>query len=361
MKYIIGNWKMNGNTANKKSLFMAISKVKTKKRVIICPPFTLLTGENYGVKIGAQDISQHENGAYTGDISGQMLKDCGAKYVIVGHSERRIKHGETNQIVKAKSEMLSYLHTMGLTEGQINSFNSALDRTADRFQRINKYNIGETVANIGLEFDLSAKEMEKAMSVTSMITSEYLRAGRSADEASLAVKDILQGQFQRLSRETGIKGEQLKEAGWSGDENDVLGLMEALEKVAKARHWDTFAEKASSLNDIVLITQNRLSEWATDMSEGIVPMITDAFNFLVATVDGVTMIFGRIGEALHIPDWGGTALLITGVGLALTGLLTATITARTGLGLLDIKHQGLTQSIIATIFNIKAVRIIAPL
>jgi triosephosphate isomerase len=105
MKYIIGNWKMNGNTANKKSLFMAISKVKTKKRVIICPPFTLLTGENYGVKIGAQDISQHENGAYTGDISGQMLKDCGAKYVIVGHSERRIKHGETNQIVKAKSEM----------------------------------------------------------------------------------------------------------------------------------------------------------------------------------------------------------------------------------------------------------------
>ena len=95
--------------------------------------------------------------------------------------------------VSAKSEMLSYLHTMGMTQGQINSFNHALDQTAQRFQRINKYNIGETVANIGLEFDLSAKEMEKAMSVTSMITSEYLRAGRNADEAALAVKDIMQG------------------------------------------------------------------------------------------------------------------------------------------------------------------------
>lgn len=105
MKYIIGNWKMNGNMADKKSLFDAISRVKTKNHVIICPPFTLLNGENYGVKIGAQDVSQYENGAYTGDISGKMLKDCGVKYVIVGHSDRRIKHGETNQIVKAKSEM----------------------------------------------------------------------------------------------------------------------------------------------------------------------------------------------------------------------------------------------------------------
>ena len=254
--------------------------------------------------------------------------------------------------VKAKSEMMSYLHTMGMTQNQINSFNNALDQTAERFQRINKYNIGETVANIGLEFDLSAKEMEKAMSVTSMITSEYLRAGRNADEAALAVKDIMQGQFQRLSRETGVKGETLKEFGWSGDENDVLGLMDALEKAAKSRHWDTFAEKANSLNDVVLITQNRLSEWATDVTENLTPMITQGFNLIVAGVTGFTGVLGQIGEALHLPDWSGTAVMVTGLALALGGLVTSTITARTGLGLLGIAHQGLGQSIIATIFNI---------
>lgn len=256
--------------------------------------------------------------------------------------------------VKAKSEMLSFLHTMGMTQGQINSFNSALDATADRFQRINKYNVGETVANIGLEFDLSAQEMEKAMSVTSMITSEYLRAGRNADEAALAVKDILQGQFQRLSRETGVKGEQLKEAGWSGDPEDVMGLLDALQKVGEARHWDTFAEKASSLNDILLITQNRLSEFATDLTEGFTPMITDSFNFIVAGVDGIISIFGQIGNALNLPDWTGTALMITGLGVAIAGVITTTITWRTGLGLLDIAHQGLGQSIMAAVFNIKA-------
>lgn len=256
--------------------------------------------------------------------------------------------------VKAKSEMLSFLHTMGMTQSQISSFNNALDQTAERFQRINKYNIGETVANIGLEFNLSAKEMEKAMSVTSMVTSEYLRAGRNADEAALAVKDIMQGQFQRLSRETGVKGEQLKEAGWSGETDDVLGLLDALEKVGKARHWDIFAEKASSLNDILLITQNRLSEWATDISEGIVPMVTGSFNILVSVVDKVTAFFSGLGQALHLPDWSGTAVIIGGLAAAMGVLLTSTITLRTGMGLLQIANQGLGQSILAAIFNIKA-------
>ena len=104
MKYIIGNWKMNGNMNDKESLFRAISTVKTNNTVIICLPFTLFHGEKHNVTIGAQDVSQFENGAYTGDISATMLNDCGVKYVIVGHSDRRIKHNETNEIVKAKAE-----------------------------------------------------------------------------------------------------------------------------------------------------------------------------------------------------------------------------------------------------------------
>jgi len=256
--------------------------------------------------------------------------------------------------VKAKSEMMSFLHTMGMTGGQVDSFNAALDRTVDRFQRVNKYNIGETVANIGLEFNLSAKEMEKAMSVTSMITSEYLRAGRNADEAALAVKDIMQGQFQRLSRETGVKQENLKEAGWSGDTSDVLGLMDALEKVATARHWDVFAEKASSLNDIVLITQNRLSEWAADMSDGIVPIVTGAFNVLVTLVDGFTNALGGIGEALGLPDWTGTAVMIGGLTTAILALIPTFISARTHLGLIDIATQGWKNSLLGAVFGIKA-------
>ena len=105
MKFIIGNWKMNGTMVDKASLFKSLKDVKTSTKVIMCLPFTLLNGDNSGITIGAQDLSDHENGAYTGDISATMLKESGIKYVIVGHSERRLYHNETNDIVKEKAIM----------------------------------------------------------------------------------------------------------------------------------------------------------------------------------------------------------------------------------------------------------------
>ena len=94
---------MNGNMTEKESLLTSLKSVKTTNKIVLCMPYTLLGGENYGIAIGAQDVSQHENGAYTGDISAQMLVDAGIKYVIVGHSERRLYHNETNENVKQKA------------------------------------------------------------------------------------------------------------------------------------------------------------------------------------------------------------------------------------------------------------------
>ena len=105
MKFIVANWKMNGTVAEKDTMFKDLSKTKTKNKIIMCMPFTLLSGENHGITTGAQDVSNHENGAYTGDISATMLKEMGAQYVIVGHSERRLYHNETNELVRAKATM----------------------------------------------------------------------------------------------------------------------------------------------------------------------------------------------------------------------------------------------------------------
>ena len=105
MKIIIGNWKMNGTRTAFENMTKNISNIKTANRVIVCPPYTLLYCEKNDVATGAQDISTHDNGAYTGEISGQMIAETGAKYVIVGHSERRLYHNETNEIVKQKATM----------------------------------------------------------------------------------------------------------------------------------------------------------------------------------------------------------------------------------------------------------------
>ena len=105
MKILVGNWKSNGNIKDKNKLLTALKSVKTTNKIILCLPFTLLGGDKTNIFIGAQDISKHPNGAFTGDISGKMLKDFDVKYVIVGHSERRTYHNETNEIVKNKAIM----------------------------------------------------------------------------------------------------------------------------------------------------------------------------------------------------------------------------------------------------------------
>lgn len=81
----------------------------SKTEVAVFPPFTdlrtvqtLIDAERFEIKLGAQDLSQHDSGAYTGEISGAFLKKLDVKYVIVGHSERRSYHAESDEIVKAK-------------------------------------------------------------------------------------------------------------------------------------------------------------------------------------------------------------------------------------------------------------------
>jgi triosephosphate isomerase len=110
-KLIAGNWKMNGslvaNEALVKDLLAGLGQAVCE--VAVCVPAaylaqcqSLLAGSS--IKLGAQDISSHDLGAYTGEIAPAMLKEFGVRYVIVGHSERRQYHAETDELVAAKAQ-----------------------------------------------------------------------------------------------------------------------------------------------------------------------------------------------------------------------------------------------------------------
>jgi triosephosphate isomerase len=109
---IAGNWKMNGLAASEAELARIISGSKDfagKADLMVCPPVTLVAafaGAARGspVLIGAQDCHAEPSGAHTGDISAEMLADAGARAVIVGHSERRADHDETDAQVRAKAQ-----------------------------------------------------------------------------------------------------------------------------------------------------------------------------------------------------------------------------------------------------------------
>ncbi len=104
-KLVAGNWKMNGLTASAEMLAnLAAAHPAPECDVLICPPATLVATLAGGAfAVGGQDCHAEASGAHTGDISAEMLADAGASAVIVGHSERRADHGETDAMVAAKA------------------------------------------------------------------------------------------------------------------------------------------------------------------------------------------------------------------------------------------------------------------
>jgi triosephosphate isomerase (TIM) len=114
---IAGNWKMNGlkaSSAEFEAMLAGASGVADKADLLVCPPATLIAAfaemargskiPSKTLAIGAQDCHPKASGAHTGDISAEMLADAGARAIIVGHSERRADHGESDVLVRQKAE-----------------------------------------------------------------------------------------------------------------------------------------------------------------------------------------------------------------------------------------------------------------
>jgi triosephosphate isomerase (TIM) len=113
-----GNWKMNLNHQEAVVLLQKLAAILADKKhdfakaeVAVIPPYTdlrsvqtVVDGDRLQIRYGAQDVSVHDNGAYTGEISAAMLAKLGCSFVVVGHSERREYHGETDDVVNAKAK-----------------------------------------------------------------------------------------------------------------------------------------------------------------------------------------------------------------------------------------------------------------
>jgi triosephosphate isomerase len=130
---IAGNWKMNGLSKEGVALARDLAGRMTGRPdyafdMAVCPPFTLVGAlvqvvAGSGIAVGGQDCHPKPKGAHTGDVSAAMLADLGCRYVIVGHSERRADHGETDALVAAKAEAaiaagLTVILCIGETEAE---------------------------------------------------------------------------------------------------------------------------------------------------------------------------------------------------------------------------------------------------
>lgn len=100
---VVANWKLNGDRELLNNMVERLENLNAEQvEAVVCPPFVYLNDDTSSIQKGAQNIASQESGAFTGEVSGKMLRDVGCHYVIVGHSERRALFAETDEVVAQK-------------------------------------------------------------------------------------------------------------------------------------------------------------------------------------------------------------------------------------------------------------------
>lgn len=172
-KIIVGNWKMNPISLDEaRRIFRSIKKVSTKlhsTQIVICPPFVYLQpllnrNNDLLISLGTQDVFYEEQGSFTGDISVPMIKNMGAKYIIIGHSERRSK-GETDEIISKKVQMvlesgLNAILCVGEKERDANGayLDTLKNQIKNSLNKVSKKNINRLIVAYEPIWAIGAKE-----------------------------------------------------------------------------------------------------------------------------------------------------------------------------------------------------------
>ncbi|EWH10206.1 Triosephosphate isomerase [Catenovulum agarivorans DS-2] len=203
-KLIAANWKMNLSAVQSAELFKQCASLAqtVPSDLIICPPATYLQMgnsmlESSGVHLGAQNVNQNLAGAYTGELSASMLKDCGCAFVIIGHSERRTQFNESDEIIAAKvkaaiENSLTPILCIGESENQrtlglTNSFltyqiDSALS-LVDKTQMKNLVIAYEPIWAIGTNKTPSIAQIQQTM--TTIVKHMYKKYGENFTDSSV--------------------------------------------------------------------------------------------------------------------------------------------------------------------------------
>ena len=172
-KLVVGNWKMNGGLAANAALLAALvtgwrvgNLARPDRQMAVCVPFPYLAQARdvlagSPIAWGAQDLSMHGAGAHTGDVSGSMVADFGGRFVIVGHSERRAQHAETDAVVaeKAKAALLTGLTAIACVGETL------AEREAGEWQRVVGRQFDAIAGALGADLPLAVLAYEPVWAI----------------------------------------------------------------------------------------------------------------------------------------------------------------------------------------------------
>lgn len=215
--------------------------------------------------------------------------------------------------INAAASFERFGQRLGMTEGELQQFHGAVDKMQDSFRKVDMNAVGAAALEMGVKLKLPKESMEELTKTTAVMSSAFVKEGRTQENAILAVSDAMDGEFRRL-QEIGISQDMLMKNGWDGDINNKTGLLQAMNKTLSDMGFEQSAQEIVTLDD----AWAALTVTGSKLIQSILVPITP---IIITVVEMITWMVEALQSAWSsMPDWAKAAVTIGVLSTALVGL-----------------------------------------
>lgn len=245
----------------------------------------------------------------------------------------------TRASMNARSSIQAFGGRLNMSAGEVSSFQSDLDKLQRTFKKVDMDVVGQQAMDMAYRLGLPKSSLTQLTETSAIFTDAMQRNGRSAEDATLALADAMDGEFKRL-KEIGISQEDLMKNGWSGDINDKTGLLKAMNGALKDQHYDELAKSVDNLDDawqvLTISLSNLLEQVLVPLTPAILTIIDGITGFIDliqnnAFVQGAVVVGGlAIGFALLAGAIAVAAMAEGGIMALMPGFIVSLYGAASG-------------------------------
>ena len=238
--------------------------------------------------------------------------------------------------INAQGQLEYFGKRLNLSSQQTSSFNKYIDDMQKQFRKVNMKAVGASAEEMAVKLNLGAGSLKELTKVTAVMSSAFVKEGRTQEDAILAVSDALDGQFRRLE-ELGINQEMLKNNGWSGDLSDKNGLLKAMNKTLDEMGFTKTAQDITSLDEAFQALSVAGGDLLASILIPLTPILVGIMEAAIGAMDGIKGFISSLQSGWgNLPEWAQIAIgiaavaLAVGIAIAAFGGLEAVILALAG-------------------------------
>lgn len=225
--------------------------------------------------------------------------------------------------INAAGNFQAFGKRMNMSQSEIDSFSQHCDKLQQSFKKVDMKAVGASALELGVKLKLPKESMEELTKTTAVMSSAFVKEGRTQEEAILAVSDAMDGQFRRL-QELGISQDQLKNNGWDGDINNKTSLLQAMNKTLDEMGFTETAMQVNTLDEAYQMLSVSGGQLLSAVLVSITPILVGVANtFYDVAMQARGFITAMQDAWNNMPDWQKAAFLIAGVGIAVSALALA--------------------------------------